>query len=110
MSETYLVKSNCTFQPPAPATPAKITMPVQKQGNPPTPVFTIVARQGSQSSYERETSDPAQRYADIYFNRDQFKALRDNVNKAGKSVYVTYSASADPGDDRITNQQVQVNS
>jgi hypothetical protein len=100
MAEVYKVTNPCVLTPPSPATPTKIDMPVSAMNNPLTPVHKIVARQGSLNSWERETQ-PAQRYADIYFNSNQFATLVANVNSSSKSIYVTYNAPAIPGDDRI---------
>ena len=100
--EVYQVLGGCTPSPPAPATPTRIDMPVQKVNDATTPVVKIVARKGSSSSWERETSP---RYSDIYFNSTQFNTLVANVNTSN-SIFVTYDAPSINGDDQIYNQKV----
>jgi hypothetical protein len=105
LAEAYRINSNCVLLPPGTIPPSQIDMPVTTVNGAPSPIFKIVARQGSRSSWERETALPQQRYADIYFNSNQFNTLINNVN-TGTRVYVTYDAPAIAGDDRISNQSV----
>jgi hypothetical protein len=103
VSEAYRVNNGCTLSPAG--APTKITMPVTSVNNATSPVTKIVARQGSLASWEREATP---RYADIYFNANQFTLLKTTVNTTQR-IYVTYDSRIIAGDDEISNQKVTFN-
>lgn len=104
MPEVYKVDTGCVFSPPG-GTTSEIEIPVHTVNSAPTPVHRIYAYPPSGTSWEHETSKPANRYADIYFTTNQFTTLKNNVKT--RPVWISYDAPDIPGgNDLISNQTV----